>query len=470
MAFQDLKKARFNTADEALRLGELRSSQNHDAVAALNEQIYQAACDIEELGKTIKGLMDSEADNASLGKPLHLFCALTTLRINRMLKGSVASPEESPVIKALQGLLTRVSAIDHRDPETLREIFPSVMAGLWHSLSEVSLFNGNVHLAEYDREQHTITPELIEEIASVCSELVIDPARGGPQEGFGRNVMAPEIEDLLHRKGSLLFVLEHEERIVGFFIYLTDRAHFPPEAEKTCLLYEKEKGKLPANVGFLSMVGILKDFRHAENEAGIYPYPFMASAAAQSAYNHRIAFLLGEVRVGANANLAHIKHEAVGLYSTGLRVLHGSNEYEILTLNPSSVDFYASPAVLEEAAEWHGMGTNDQFPSYRAVLEQLDRRTAPIEAGEFCAPNGDTEDMKRYLKEQLPQYGKVKIRCFHEGLAVQGVFGASKCTIRQLIPNQDMWTCDLAGDRHEIHSFIQAVDLMKQESCKNAGH
>jgi len=127
VGFEHLKGARFRTPEEALCLGLLRSTQNYDAVAALNGQIYEAGCDIEELGKTMRALIESEADPAALGKPLHMFCALTTLRINRMLKGSAAYPEDSPVIKALQELRTRVTAIDHRDPETLREVFPSVM-------------------------------------------------------------------------------------------------------------------------------------------------------------------------------------------------------------------------------------------------------------------------------------------------------------------------------------------------------
>jgi len=321
-----------------------------------------------------------------------------------------------------------------------------------------------MHLAKYDGEQHVATPDLIYEIASVCSELVIDPAKEGPQEGYGREVLAPEIADLLARKGSHLFVLEHKDRVVGFFIFLTDRNDFPDEAKKTCLLYEEKVGKLPSNVGFLSMVGILPEFRHAENEKGVFPYPFMASAAAQSAYNGHIAFLLGEVRVGANANLAHIKHEAVGLHSTGLTILHGSNEYEILTLSPSSVDFYASQAVLREAEEWHGMGANDYFPSYKTILEQLEHRDPDsVREGEICALNGDFGDVRSYLDEHLARFADVKIFRFHEGVAVKAVHGSSKYTLVQLIPNQDMWTCDFMGDRHEIHTFREAVQKMKEK-------
>ncbi len=441
----------------------------HRSTALLDQQLHEAACDVAELDRSVKRLLADPRSRAhdsvfqdQVQKQLHDFAALMVIRTNKLLQDSASAPSDSRVVRALDELRSQASVIRFLPLEDIRESFPAIVEQLWKRLGQVSLCSGSIHVREYDGSLHRPSSELVEEISRLCSRLTIDTTRAIPQEGFGRAVPAAEIEDALRRPGARLMVLQSGGELAGFYIILTERRSFPPSMARMVEAYEQRHGALPERTGLLDIVGIAPGARIALHRQGLNAYGLLSGAMAESAQSLDLECMVGEVRVGANANLARKRHLEMGVGPTGIVSRHDGNEYELLKLTPAAVALMVHERLADEAGAWEGIHLRPTLPSLKQIAEQRAYRDpAGVAPGELCVPNGDRSALAEFLDRELPRGAAANVYQCADGLVVQVDRAGMLLTIRQVIANQDMWTCDFADGGYHLSPFADALKRAK---------
>ncbi len=222
----------------------------------------------------------------------------------------------------------------HENPKD-REVRQLVqLASLLTKQSNLALderVTSNVNIREVPSYKLLPHSTELETLVEINRTLTIDTEKQEPQSGFGRVLERAELEKALRAEGARLFLLEFEGQVAGYYILHTSLESVSTQVS-LALKSLKCLGANPSRCGWADIVGILPEARkYIESSCkGIKAYDLLDAAVVQSARAHGLEILFGEVREGAQGNLAKSSHLRCGWQETGIIYQGKLYPYQIL--------------------------------------------------------------------------------------------------------------------------------------------
>ncbi len=436
-------------------------------ILELNRFLGHYATDLLTLETSVGKLLKTgtEKSYARAEQLMHAFYSITTFYTNHILDCLGQEGMHHKLISTLEDVRSNVGAVRFLPGENVKEAWSALMRDSWIRLGELGLMGEKLHVRQYDSSTQAASAELIERLADICDHLVINPGLQKPQMGYGRRVPASEISEMLATPGASLHVLNLSGQDVGFFIKFGDPEFFSPHVKGALQQCFQKEGQIPQKYSWLPLVGILSGASHELARAGIDSYKVLSNALFQTALLDHTERLYGEVRVGEQANLARASHLRIGLKSTNVIVQHGETPYEVLTIDPRDIGvIFNARAERDDLLSLSAGTESKRLPSLRTILDQWDGRDAEnVKAAEYCALNGTFSKEAKLIKQKMPAWLRYDVLECSDGLAVQFQNGGSLYTIRQLIPNQDLWTSDFKRDFRRVEPFTKALENVLEE-------
>lgn len=254
--------------------------------------------------------------------------------------------------------------------EFVRESFASALSD---TLLKHNADGADFYPLTFDSDCFTTPPDVMARLSQLGRQLAIDPDRACPQEGFAYPVGEEYFKSCLSHKGSSLTVLKLGNEISGFVVLLTDRKDLPENAK---FALERLGANCRGSVGWVEIIGKAPelDSAHCQDENGVSPSHMLLAVAKSLASHKGIDTLLGEVRVGKQANTAMEKHLALGWQRTGIIRQGELHPYEIMLLDLKDVPLFVPETVAHDCGY---LEDNDSsLPEFEDVISHSKIKTA----------------------------------------------------------------------------------------------
>lgn len=370
----------------------------------------------------------------------------TEASFQRLYENLIFFPDASPKSKQLSSDLLAVVAnlVDriragasltelNEKSRTIEEIYDLLAAS-----ANPAFKNPSLKIIEYDAALSGVPPRVVEEVHDVEKQLVIDPQKVGPQEGFAYAISPADLDRKLCAPGARLFVMNYNNEPAGFYI-----AHGDPQylfADSSRIISDvKTSLNIPENtrVGWVEVVGIKRSSRLAMARDGIAAYAELDAAVFETLSNEQLSCVCALVR---KDNLAISSHLRLNWKDAGLELGMNGHVYKVLS---RSVCLSSSPAELNNLAFVQKVPDKIRpAEEYRTPYSHKSRYE-PSQVGVMHSYMSDQDAIDLFCRLAPKTLSVVPTWC-SDGLvinlkAINLSSSASILRARQLLPRRDIW-------------------------------
>jgi hypothetical protein len=213
------------------------------------------------------------------------------------------------------------------DPEWFRTTWRDLTDYYEEALSTALSSEGRVPPAGIracEFQLNDLTQPVREAVAAFCLKRTIDGSLQMPQKGLEFEVTPEMLRSMTDHDSTVLWLLRKEGRPVAVFVLYLDGEPLSEGGRQIVGEWSDKSGIPLERIGYGELVVTDPDFSRDAKGSGAHLYREVMTPVLESARLFGLTHLVGEVRVGTQANLAMIDHHAIGWCETGLaRVKNG---------------------------------------------------------------------------------------------------------------------------------------------------
>ncbi|MCB9030013.1 MAG: hypothetical protein H6619_03100 [Deltaproteobacteria bacterium] len=328
-----------------------------------------------------------------------------------------------------------------------------------------------VDCLEFDVAYSRPSSSLWDAVEEICSDLVIDLDSICPQEGFGREVSAHELADGLANPGDRLFVPRLNSKPIGIYQMNVGPDAIPTRVKEALRLAKADPSILAESSGWGAIVGLSKSGREELRRHGVSGYSLLTATVLESARGQGLYRLLGEVRVGAQANTAREKHLAAGWETTGVIYEHSGHPYEILILS-------AYHNVRERVAEIEL--AEGALPALTPYWPGRVQRVAGMTSEHLAANARDVNELQislesyaeeiALIRAKFEKHGPIEIYVTNGRISILVKDNDRAVSFKQKIPGHDLWKIEapdhddrgLSNRMRALRELVTNYDTLKR--------
>ncbi len=440
------------------------ASPDYDEASFINDSMTTLLRDFYEVEELIQNAASNPENSktaTTVERSLHILRAFCQYHANALKDRFPESERSKFISEHLDNLRSRINSIRFLPLSDVLSDFSALKRDSHTLLKEIAPEWDGCVMMQYNPLHSPIPEHIINGVIKLSEELCIDVEDSRPQKGLLRPLTFSEISAILSTSGGRLFVLRSDNELKGYALVQLNASELE-EAKR--IFVGSSKIADEGNYGWVDSIGVTLGASLKMHRMNVDSYEHFSALIAQSMYQHGLTHIFGEVRVGnLSPNASRKSHLRKGLTSTGIIRNCGNYQYELLYAQTTHFTS-ALPEATKEQVATPVTGMTAKLPDKDVILSQWEHRNrSTLRPNEICMLNGDANEVSGVifcymLSHKLPSSVRLNVLSCSDGLVLQLCDGCIHYTMRQLFPNQDIWTCDNQDDSHRTGSFYATLN------------